>query len=205
MKKKLLSMMLTAAMVSGMLACHGFAAEEAGAEVTEFLQEENELYIHFHRVSDILKAKEFPEAWQGNIRQIKVIRKPAHDFDPHNQWGAGYQGAVPYFRAVGVYRDILVEYWNENEINMEKVSEQYGFSVSHFYRIFTAYTGMTFSRYLTDRRVAAAKRILSTNKEDSIIDIGAQAGFKSVSSFNRIFKQKTGKTPSEYRDAHKET
>lgn len=66
-------------------------------------------------------------------------------------------------------------------------------------------TGMTFSRYLTDRRVAAAKRILSTNKADSIIEISAQAGFKSVSSFNRIFKQKTGQTPSEYRDAHKET
>lgn len=78
------------------------------------------------------------------------------------------------------------------------------FFVSHFYRIFTAYTGMTFSRYLTDRRVAAAKRILSTNKADSIIEISAQAGFKSVSSFNRIFKQKTGQTPSEYREAHKE-
>lgn len=33
MKKKLLSMMLTAAMVSGLAVCHGFAAEEAGAEV----------------------------------------------------------------------------------------------------------------------------------------------------------------------------
>lgn len=104
--------------------------------------------------------------------------------------------------------DSICDYIERNcdkDMNAKSIAEQYGFSVSHFYRIFTAYTGMTFSRYLTDRRVAAAKRILSINKVDSIIDISAQAGFKSVSSFNRIFKQKTGQTPSEYRDAHKET
>lgn len=88
----------------------------AEADVTALLEEENELYIHFHRISDILEAKEFPKAWKGNIQQIKVIRKPVHDFDPHNEWGAEYQGAVPYFQATGVYRDISVEYWSENEI-----------------------------------------------------------------------------------------
>ena len=30
--------------------------------------------------------------------------------------GAEYQGAVPYFQAVGVYRDIILEYYGENEI-----------------------------------------------------------------------------------------
>lgn len=88
----------------------------AEAEVTDILKEENELYIHFHRICDILEAKEFPEEWEENIQPVKVIRKPVHDFDPHNEWGAEYQGAVPYFQAAGVYRDILVEYWNENEI-----------------------------------------------------------------------------------------
>ena len=87
----------------------------------------------------------------------------------------------------------------------KSIAEMYGFSVSHFYRIFTAYTGITFSQYLTEQRIAAAKRILSTNKKDSIIEIATQAGFKSVSSFNRVFKQKTGHTPTEYRDAHKES
>ncbi len=93
----------------------------------------------------------------------------------------------------------------EKDMNAKSIAEMYGFSVSHFYRIFTAYTGITFSQYLTEQRIAAAKRILSTNKKDSIIEIATQAGFKSVSSFNRVFKQKTGHTPTEYRDAHKES
>lgn len=80
------------------------------------LEDENELVIHFHRVGDILEAKPFPEEWKGNIPAVKRVRKPVHDFDPHNKWGAEYQGAVPYFQAVGVYRDIIVEYYGKNEI-----------------------------------------------------------------------------------------
>ncbi len=88
----------------------------AEAEVTDLLEEDNELFLHFHRVNDILEAKDFPKEWEGQIQRMKVIRKPVHDFDPHNKWGAEYQGAVPYFQAVGVYRDIILEYYGENEI-----------------------------------------------------------------------------------------
>lgn len=84
--------------------------------VDGLLEDENELVIHFHRVNDILEAKPFPEEWKGNIAGVKRIRKPVHDFDPHNKWGAEYQGAVPYFQALGVYRDIVLEYYGRNEM-----------------------------------------------------------------------------------------
>lgn len=86
------------------------------ADVTELLEDENEVFIHFHRLCDILEKKEFPKEWEGQIQRVKVVRKPVHDFDPQNDWGAEYQGAVPYFQALGVYRDILLEYSQANEI-----------------------------------------------------------------------------------------
>lgn len=84
--------------------------------VDGLLEDKNELVIHFHRISDILDAKPYPDSWKGNISDVKRLRKPVHDFDPHNKWGAEYQGAVPYFQALGVYRDIAVEYYGKNEI-----------------------------------------------------------------------------------------
>lgn len=85
-------------------------------DITEILKEENEIFIHFHNVNEILNSKTFPEEWRGHVQRIKMIRKPVHDFDPYNEWGAEYQGAVPYFQSVGVYRDILLKYYGENEI-----------------------------------------------------------------------------------------
>ena len=86
------------------------------AVVDGLLKDENELVIHFHRISDLLEAKPYPEEWKGNISGTKRLRKPVHDFDPHNKWGAEYQGAVPYFQALGVYRDVIVAYCENNEI-----------------------------------------------------------------------------------------
>lgn len=88
------------------------------AEVTELLQEENCLLIHFHRVCDVLEAHPLKEEWKGQIMPCKMLRKPVHDFDPGNEWGSEYQGAVPYFSAVGVYRDVLLQYFDEEEIEL---------------------------------------------------------------------------------------
>ena len=96
--------------------CHTNFYLPEEADISRLIRDENELVIHFHRVSDILEAAPYPPEWEGQIMRVKTLRKPVHDFDPHNKWGAEYQGAVPYFQAVGVYRDILIRYAKEDEI-----------------------------------------------------------------------------------------
>ena len=48
------------------------------------------------------------------------------------------------------------------------------------------------------RRLREAEKLLVQTKE-KVIDIAYQAGFSSLAAFNRFFKEKTGKTPTEYR------
>ena len=86
------------------------------ADLTGLLKEENTLLIHFHRIRDILEERPLKEEWEGHIQACKTIRKPVHDFDPHNKWGSEYQGAVPYFSAIGVYGRIILELYEEEEI-----------------------------------------------------------------------------------------
>ena len=62
----------------------------------------------------------------------------------------------------------------------------------------------TFYDFINHYRVEETKqRLLSPDyRHYSIIAIAFDCGFNSEASFNRIFRQATGSTPSQYRKAH---
>lgn len=62
--------------------------------------------------------------------------------------------------------------------------------------------GTTIVTFITRHRIAQAQRSLLTT-DDQIIRIAADAGFDSLSRFNRAFKHLTGLTPREYRRARR--
>jgi AraC-like DNA-binding protein len=59
--------------------------------------------------------------------------------------------------------------------------------------------GTNFAGYLNRYRVEEAKELLSSRPDWNTLAVGFEAGFGSKPSFNAIFKQQTGMTPSEYR------
>lgn len=75
-------------------------------------------------------------------------------------------------------------------------------SDSAFCRRFQRYSGCTFSDYLNQTRIHQACQRLAGG-EDPVARIGAEAGYGSLSSFNRRFKAVTGVTPREYRRRHR--
>lgn len=62
-----------------------------------------------------------------------------------------------------------------------------------------------FSEFVNAYRVKEAKRLLLDphKQKETILTIAFESGFNSKSSFNRIFKLHTGKTPSQFRAARK--
>lgn len=84
------------------------------------------------------------------------------------------------------------------ELTLDEVAGNAGFSKFHFTRLFKQYTNSTFYDYLIYKRIKVAENLLA--KPDlSITEIALQSGFSSISTFNRIFKQQNKCTPSEYR------
>lgn len=69
---------------------------------------------------------------------------------------------------------------------------------SYLSRIFKADTGMALSTYINQVRIDNAKLLLETTDE-LVIDIAVACGYNQIPHFNRIFKQFTGMSPSEYR------
>lgn len=87
----------------------------------------------------------------------------------------------------------------ENEISLDNISENAGYSKFYLNRIFTEYTGITMYKYLQKRRItAAAEKLVKTDK--SIIQIAYEAGYDTQQSFSFAFKQIYLYPPKIYRD-----
>jgi AraC family transcriptional regulator, exoenzyme S synthesis regulatory protein ExsA len=71
-------------------------------------------------------------------------------------------------------------------------------SLSTFKRKFAEVYDESPLKYFTKIKVNKSIALLK-NKDLRISDIAYDLGFESATTFNRVFKQQTGKSPSEYR------
>lgn len=86
----------------------------------------------------------------------------------------------------------------DQKITIEKMAEHCGYSASHFMRWFKDMTGQSFMNYLIDYRLEKSAQDLQDNTL-SILEISEANGFHNLSNFNRLFKQKFGATPGQFR------
>ena len=84
------------------------------------------------------------------------------------------------------------------DLSLEMVADRAGFSKYHFSRLFKKFTSVSYYRYLNQKRIETAERML-THPEHSVTEVALSCGFNSLSSFIRMFKSIKGCTPSEYR------
>ncbi len=82
--------------------------------------------------------------------------------------------------------------------NFDEVAENYDISSSHLRKLFKRYTGKSPHQYYLDIKIINAKELL-LNTQKTVKEIAIEMGFDSVHYFSRIFKAKTGKTPSDFR------
>ncbi len=84
------------------------------------------------------------------------------------------------------------------KITIEQMAEFSGYSKRHFNRLFKDTYKTTPLDYVLSLRIENACYLLK-KKEKSISDIASDSGFDNTNYFCRIFKQRTGVTPSQYR------
>ncbi|GAB3933442.1 AraC family transcriptional regulator [Mucilaginibacter myungsuensis] len=94
-----------------------------------------------------------------------------------------------------VYDHILEHY--RRDITLDEVASIAYLSPSAFCRYFKKFTRKTLSEFLTDLRIGHACKLLQTSNL-SISQVSLDAGFNSVSYFNRKFRAVKGETPMEY-------
>lgn len=97
-------------------------------------------------------------------------------------------------------------YFRENlntNVNIEQLADELHVGYSYFRQMFRKYTGISPTQYHLSLRIQKAKDLLvSTDK--SFKEIAIDLGFESYFYFSRIFKDKTGKSPMEFRKEHQQ-
>ena len=84
------------------------------------------------------------------------------------------------------------------DLSFSRMAKGCYFNEGYLRRIFRETTGRSISGFLNDVRIDSAKRLLG-GTDRRILEISMQVGFHHVTYFNRVFKQKTGMTPLQYR------
>lgn len=81
---------------------------------------------------------------------------------------------------------------------LERLAAEACLSPFHFARLFREATGLTPHRYVTDRRVRAAREALALGRA-TLMEIAVEQGFGTQDNFTRVFRRSTGLTPGQYR------
>ncbi|MDR1094446.1 MAG: AraC family transcriptional regulator, partial [Clostridiales bacterium] len=85
-------------------------------------------------------------------------------------------------------------------ITMHDVAAKFFYNPSYFARIFKEYLGKSFVRYVQERRMETAMRML-LETDQSIEAVQFSVGYENKAQFYDIFKRYTNMTPNRYRQA----
>jgi AraC family transcriptional regulator len=84
------------------------------------------------------------------------------------------------------------------DLTLAEIADVAHMSPHYFSRAFRESTGIPPHRYVIDRRIEKAKKLLSDNHMP-LVEVGLSVGFQNQSHFTTLFHKRTGVTPKVYR------
>lgn len=110
----------------------------------------------------------------------------------------------PLRKAQWQFSDVITRYkqlLNHIDLEYEHITYQnavqfMNMSDAYFSRYFKRQAGMTFSQYMNVVRIEKAVQLLDSAPTMKITDVMLRCGFNTIRSFNRVFREVTGFTPT---------
>jgi len=108
------------------------------------------------------------------------------------------------------YRDSIVERtkryilqnYAKEKLGLKEVARAMRLSPYYLARLFKRVEGMSVGRYIREVRIARAKELLEST-DLPVIDVALEVGYSDPAQFSKLFKKKTGFSPSQYRKVRK--
>ncbi len=105
------------------------------------------------------------------------------------------------------YLNTIISYVTESgsftdpDMNLQLLGQKLEIAPHHISQVINSKLNKNFYQFINHYRVEEVKRVLTDPgmKHLSILEIAFESGFNTKSTFNSIFKQSTGMTPSQYR------
>ncbi|MFK8013382.1 MAG: helix-turn-helix domain-containing protein [Marinicellaceae bacterium] len=100
----------------------------------------------------------------------------------------------------------IIKTVNKNELYLQpkltvsQLAKILGTNDSYISRALNENLQMNFNTFINKERINHAKKCIRSEADSSLLDIALKAGFSSKSTFNRMFKQFEGQTPSQFKN-----
>lgn len=133
----------------------------------------------------------------GMFIQFIVLLNLYNQKNNMNLTGLNSNRQKEYLKKFNTVFEFIDQHYAEN-LDLETVAKYSGFSKFHFSRIFKQFANVSFNEYLNSRRIQAAIALLSSS-ELTVTEVALMSGFSSISTFNRVFRNIKGCTPTEFK------
>ncbi|TPN82820.1 tetratricopeptide repeat protein [Aquimarina algicola] len=152
------------------------------------LQDENEALKA--KILKLVKEKTIPSLTQNDDEKSKKTSLTSAEQEQY------VQKILDYMETEKPYLD--------HEIKQSTLAERLNMSVHLFSEVLNVCFEKNFNNFMNLYRVDKAKQLIKDPAFSNykILALGYEAGFPSKTSFNRVFKNLVGQTPSEYRQQH---
>jgi AraC-like DNA-binding protein len=95
-----------------------------------------------------------------------------------------------------------LELWRDPDVSLASMARAVGANTAYVSRALNEGLGVSFHDFVNGRRVEALKRLLADRNETrDLMTLAFDVGFRSKASFNRVFSDIVGMTPSAFRRA----
>ena len=122
-------------------------------------------------------------------------QQPQHTEQPNNNEESDYKSIFQALDAL-----ILEHQWYlRPRLTLAEVTNLTGIQSRDISRAINLVGKKSFNEYINQYRVEHVCNMLSQTPSVTLIDVANDAGFSSKASFNKVFKQLRGVTPSEYK------
>lgn len=104
-------------------------------------------------------------------------------------------------RAVALIREWMETeaLYREMDLTRQELAKRLKLSEHHVARIANTYFGKNFNELVNSYRIREAKERLLAEPDTAITTLAFEVGFNSIASFNRVFKEMVGASPTDFR------
>ncbi len=92
----------------------------------------------------------------------------------------------------------MASHFTEEDLSLTKMGQDLGYSPYALSRVFSGTFHTNFNQYLNELRLNLALNLME-NPQESLTDLAMDAGFGSMRTFNRVFRERFHTSPREYR------
>lgn len=139
------------------------------------------------------------EPFERLLTLLDVLREleSSKDYKILNAAGFSMEMQVQDNDRINMVFNYVKDHFQE-EINLASIAEMSSMTIPSFCRYFKKITKKTFTQFVNEYRIVHASKLLA-EKQISIANVSYESGFNNFSHFNKLFKEFTGKSASQYR------